>query len=107
MSRQGSCLPAGVTATDLGVSNLSVWDMEPYCTILEHDTGDRHSGSAQRPNTLMGASVTLLMTVLLNLDSQAGEQKETMGVLFRRRKDLILCLRSPRGLIRRDESTEF
>lgn len=46
--------------------------------MLEHDTGDRDSGSAQSPSTLVEASVTLLMTVLLNLGSQAGEQKETM-----------------------------
>lgn len=62
-----------MTSADLGVSNLPVWDMEPYRTMLEHDTGDRDSGSAQSPSTLVEASVTLLMTVLLNLGSQAGE----------------------------------
>lgn len=43
------------------------------------------------------------MTVLLNLELQVGEQKETLGV-FSRRKDFVLCLRIPWGLIRRDES---
>lgn len=43
------------------------------------------------------------MTVLLNLELQVGEQKETLGV-FSRRKDFVLCLCIPWGLIRRDES---
>lgn len=97
-----------MTFPDLGVSNLPVWDIEPYYTMLEHDTGDRDSGSAQSPGTLMEASVIFVDDYFVELRITGwGAKGNYESFLFRRRKDLILCLRSPRGLIRRDESTGF
>lgn len=46
--------------TDLSVSNLPVCDMELCYPMLEHDIGNRDSGSAQSPDTLMETSVTFV-----------------------------------------------
>lgn len=46
--------------TDLSVSNLPVCDMELCYTMLECDIGNRDSGSAQSPGTLVEASITFV-----------------------------------------------
>lgn len=46
--------------TDLSVSNLPDCDMELCYTMLERDTGNRDSESAQSPGTLVEASVTFV-----------------------------------------------
>lgn len=51
----------------------------------------------------MEASVTFVDDCFVELRTTVGEQKETLGV-FSRRKDFVLCLCIPWGLIRRDES---
>lgn len=56
--------------------------MESYCTILEHDTGDRDTGSAQSPNTLMEASVTFVDDCFVDLRITGWGAKGNYGSLI-------------------------